>query len=105
MPLHYDWSTDILMFFSPYQYKLHTMCRGLWTQLLNNKPWNRANAIEAAQRRIDDIMRVVPREQMLMFDVKEGWGPLCKVIVSLASAMLVNIAVYPIILLASHLIA
>jgi len=32
----------------------------------------------AFQRRIDDVAAAIPAERLLTFDVRQGWGPLCR---------------------------
>lgn len=34
--------------------------------------------IEAFTRRIEEVKRAVPAEKLLLFEVKEGWQPLCR---------------------------
>jgi len=34
-------------------------------------------AIEVFNRHIESVMTRVPAQKLLVFDVKEGWGPLC----------------------------
>ncbi len=36
------------------------------------------NTIEAMKREIAEIKRIVPKDQLLVYSVTEGWGPLCK---------------------------
>ena len=34
-------------------------------------------AIEVFNRRTEEVKRRVPKERLLVYEVKEGWGPLC----------------------------
>ena len=34
--------------------------------------------LSAYQKRIDDVKQAIPAERLLIFDVTEGWAPLCK---------------------------
>ena len=47
---------------------------GGWNILLNDK----ALAEKRYNERIERIKSIVPKEQLLIFNVKEGWHPLCK---------------------------
>lgn len=54
-------------------------CRYKQTML---KGWGRDDFGDANMRRTfaehgEEVRRVVPAERLLVFDVKEGWGPLC----------------------------
>ena len=35
-------------------------------------------AIEVYERHNDEVKRRVPSERLLVYEVKEGWGPLCE---------------------------
>lgn len=39
---------------------------------------NKAHCLEVFKRNIEEVKAVVPADQLLIFDVKEGWEPLCK---------------------------
>ena len=39
---------------------------------------NREHCIAAYKRHIEEVKRFVPPAQLLVFEVKEGWGPLCE---------------------------
>lgn len=39
--------------------------------------WDKEFAIEVYQAHIDRVVRGVPKERLLQFEVKEGWEPLC----------------------------
>jgi len=38
---------------------------------------DRQHCIQAYERHVEDVKRHVPAEQLLVFDVKQGWEPLC----------------------------
>ena len=40
--------------------------------------WDKQYALEVYQEHIDHVVRIVPKERLLQFEVKEGWEPLCK---------------------------
>jgi hypothetical protein len=40
--------------------------------------WDKHHALEVYQEHIDHVIREVPKERLLQFEVKEGWEPLCK---------------------------
>ena len=39
---------------------------------------NKEHCIKVYNAHIEEVRRVVPADQLLVFDVKEGWEPLCK---------------------------
>lgn len=39
---------------------------------------NREQALAAFQRRTEDVVAAIPAERLLVFDVAEGWEPLCR---------------------------
>ena len=38
---------------------------------------DRSACIEAFQRHRDEVVRRVPADRLLVYEVKQGWGPLC----------------------------
>jgi hypothetical protein len=50
---------------------------GRWAELYYD-PGQRRDTRRTWDRHIEYIDRVVPKEKLLFFDVKEGWGPLCQ---------------------------
>jgi hypothetical protein len=57
------------------------------SSLVNNMIWqgtfdgrfeDKAYAIEVYKRHNDEVKRRVPSERLLVYEVKEGWGPLCE---------------------------
>jgi len=51
--------------------------RTLWDGAFNGCFEDRSYAIETYKRHNAEVRREVPPERLLVFDVKEGWGPLC----------------------------
>lgn len=39
---------------------------------------DREHCMEVYRRHVEEVKRVVPKEQLLLFSVKDGWEPLCK---------------------------
>jgi len=48
--------------------------KGMWDYVDGGE----TEAIKAYNIWVDEVKRIVPKEKLLVFDVKEGWGPLCK---------------------------
>ncbi len=48
-----------------------------WDGFFDGRFGERAEAIARFQRWNEDVQRTVPPERLLVFDVKQGWGPLC----------------------------
>ena len=49
----------------------------VWEGIFHNKVGEKAHAIEMFKNHIDEVKRVVPAERLLVFDVTQGWEPLC----------------------------
>jgi hypothetical protein len=49
----------------------------MWDTRFNGEFTNREKTIEVYKRRIEDVKRRVPPEKLLVFNVKDGWEPLC----------------------------
>lgn len=50
----------------------------IWNGLFDGKFADKAHAIQIFNAHIEDVKRNVPAEKLLIFDVKEGWEPLCR---------------------------
>ena len=51
--------------------------RPLWKDILDGSCERRDEALGRYQRHNDEVSRTVPAERLLVFDVEEGWEPLC----------------------------
>ena len=38
---------------------------------------DKTTVLSAYQKRIDDVKQVIPADRLLIFDVSDGWAPLC----------------------------
>ena len=67
--------------FKPDLKKLHTIWdlqeRTLWQGTFNGRFNDKKYAIEVFNKHIEDIKSKVPADRLLIFNVKEGWEPLC----------------------------
>lgn len=50
----------------------------LWDGTFEGRFEDRRHAIETFHRHNEEVRRRVPSERLLVFEVKEGWGPLCE---------------------------
>lgn len=50
----------------------------VWVGTFQGRFTEKAFAIEVFNRHNDEVRRVVPADQLLVFEVKDGWGPLCE---------------------------
>lgn len=46
-------------------------------RLLGPNPADRANAIRVFEAHTAEVKRSIPADRLLVYDVREGWGPLC----------------------------
>jgi hypothetical protein len=51
--------------------------RLIWDGMFRGRFEDRAHAIEVFNRHNEEVRRVVPPDRLLVYEVKEGWGPLC----------------------------
>ena len=50
----------------------------IWQGRFGGRFENRAHAIAVFNARIQEVKRAVPADRLLVFDVQEGWEPLCR---------------------------
>jgi len=48
-----------------------------WSDILDGEPERRDEALARYERHNEEVARAVPAERLLVFDVAEGWEPLC----------------------------
>ena len=63
-------------FVGPNVRNMHTIARAYFRA--NTKEEYSANARSVYQKHYREIRRVTPKEKLLEFDLKQGWGPLCE---------------------------
>ena len=49
----------------------------VWQGTFDGKFEDKHHAIEVFNRHNEEVQRRVPQEQLLVYEVKQGWGPLC----------------------------
>lgn len=49
----------------------------VWDDTFEGRFEDKAHAIETFERHNEEVRRRVPPERLLVYDVKQGWGPLC----------------------------
>ena len=54
------------------------MRRILQVQTFGGKAQDKDHAVAVFRAHNEEVERTVPPERLLVYDVKEGWGPLCK---------------------------
>jgi Sulfotransferase domain len=50
----------------------------IWGAVFKGEFENRERAIDIFRQHTEEVLRTVPPERLLVFDVKDGWEPLCK---------------------------
>lgn len=71
--------TRIVGVFAPHIRKTGRMVNDLiWRGTFDGRFEEKAYAISVFERHNEDVKATVPPEKLLVFDVKEGWGPLCR---------------------------
>lgn len=79
-PFYADFLDFVKAPFSPYHManvKFRPLTKFMWIDPYDGKFGNKQHALQVFQRHIDEVKRTVPAEQLLVFEVKEGWEPLC----------------------------
>ncbi len=72
------WQARVLELFTPFGRRFMPMARKLiWGRFYENTLEDRAAAIELYNRHIEDVKAAVAPDRLLIFDVSEGWQPLC----------------------------
>ena len=49
-----------------------------WIHMMYHNEMNEQECMQGYEDWIQDVRKVVPKDQLLIFNVKEGWEPLCK---------------------------
>ena len=49
----------------------------IWQKTFNNRFEDKAYALKVFNDHVEEVKRVVPAERLLVYEVKEGWNPLC----------------------------
>ncbi len=52
--------------------------RLIWDGVFDGRFEDKAHALTVFQRHIDEVRRTVPPDKLLVYEVKEGWEPLCR---------------------------
>jgi hypothetical protein len=52
--------------------------RLIWEDTFGGSLEDRKHAIGVFERHNEEVRRRVPEEKLLVYEVKEGWGPLCE---------------------------
>jgi len=50
----------------------------IWWGTFDGRFEDRSHAIKVFERHNEEVRRRVPRDKLLVYEVKEGWGPLCE---------------------------
>jgi hypothetical protein len=56
---------------------LIAMESALWQGVFQNQLEDKMHATEIFKNHIEEVKRVVPSERLLIFEARQGWGPLC----------------------------
>jgi len=52
--------------------------RIVWRGTFDDRFLDREHALAVFRRHVDEVEAAVPPEQLLVYEVKQGWGPLCR---------------------------
>lgn len=65
--------------FAPHMKRTGKMVNDLiWEGAFDGRFEDREHAVSVFERHIEEVKERVPPEKLLVYDVKEGWGPLCR---------------------------
>ena len=72
------WQFKVLEWLTPFGRKFGDMSRKLiWQRSLGGTMPDRARAIARYNAHIEEVRAAVPADKLLVYDVSQGWGPLC----------------------------
>lgn len=73
-----QWQFKLLAVFVPFLRKLRTMNHKLvWQGMHQGNMPNKAAAIQRYNDHIAEVKAAIPADQLLIYSVDQGWGPLC----------------------------
>ena len=52
--------------------------KSIWKKFFEGKFEDKANAINKFNRHIEEVKQTIPENQLLIFEAKDGWQPLCE---------------------------
>lgn len=55
-----------------------SMLKKLWNGFFDDRVHDRAHMIATYERHNADVKRTIPPERLLVYDVRQGWEPLCR---------------------------
>ncbi len=71
------WTAPVVRF--PHRDLLASMTRNVvWDGTFRGRFEDRREAIAAFERHVQEVIRQVPADRLLIFEVKDGWRPLCE---------------------------
>lgn len=53
------------------------LARGIWRKDFGGRFGYKDEALKAYRAHLEEVQRTIPAERLLVYDVREGWGPLC----------------------------
>ena len=75
----HTWPMSWIGSYMPRMGKVSQLARRIvWEQMFEGRFLDRAFALARYKRHNEEVIRHVPPERLLVFDVKQGWEPLCK---------------------------
>ncbi len=68
----------LLRWVKPFRIVIEMQDLIIWQRLFNGRFEDKSYALQVFEDWTEEVKRVVPEDQLLVFSVKEGWGPLCQ---------------------------
>lgn len=76
--LTHTWEYTIVWLFLPHIRRTYAMNqKGIWQRTFGGRFADRQTALNIFRWHIEEVKRTVPADRLLVYDVKEGWEPLC----------------------------
>ncbi len=73
------WQFKVLEWLTPFARKFGDMSRKLvWGRTLKGVMGDRTRAVQRYRSYIEEVRAAVPPDRLLVFQVTDGWGPLCR---------------------------
>src|SRR6185312_161524 len=68
----------MVMIFFPRMWRFIRMVNSIvWEKTFHNRFEEKSYAIDVFQQHIEEVKQLVPPDRLLIYDVTEGWEPLC----------------------------
>jgi len=69
---------SFLKVFQQFTPHLQRMVEDITDGKIENHPWDTKALVDGYSKHVQEVLTTVPEDRLLMYNVKEGWAPLCR---------------------------